>query len=93
MNKMSTYLRVRLAEESGNDEMLFADGFDKALVGHTTKGCAVYSREKILNILCDDDMTYEDALEHFYYNIDGAYVGKYTPIFICPTDYIDLHNK
>jgi hypothetical protein len=42
----------------------------------------VYSIEKILQILQDDDMTQEDALEHFYYNIDGSYVGDYTPIYI-----------
>ena len=30
----------------------------------------------------DDDMNEEDALEHFYYNIAGSYVGDYTPIYI-----------
>jgi len=42
----------------------------------------VYSIEKILEILQKDDMSQEDALEHFYYNIEGAYVGEYTPVFI-----------
>jgi len=27
-------------------------------------------------------MEYEDALEHFYYNIKGAYMGEKTPIFV-----------
>ena len=27
-------------------------------------------------------MSQEDALEHFYYNIEGSYVGDYTPIYI-----------
>jgi len=23
----------------------------------------------------------EDAIEHFYYNVEGAYMGEQTPIF------------
>jgi hypothetical protein len=29
-----------------------------------------------------DEMTEEDALEHFSYNIQGSYVGAGTPIYI-----------
>jgi hypothetical protein len=29
-----------------------------------------------------DEMTYEDASEYFEYNIRGAYMGKYTPLFL-----------
>jgi len=61
---------------------LKADGFDDAIIGIDSKQRMVYSIEKILQILQDDDMTQEDALEHFYYNIDGSYVGDYTPIYI-----------
>ena len=28
-----------------------------------------------------DKMSEEDAYEHFYYNVIGSYVGKYTPCF------------
>jgi len=27
-------------------------------------------------------MTYEDALEHYDYNIAGSYIGEGTPIYI-----------
>ena len=64
------------------EETLKADGFDDAIIGIGSKQRMVYSIEKILQILQDDDMTQEDALEHFYYNIDGSYVGDYTPIYI-----------
>lgn len=64
------------------EETLKADGFDDAIIGIDSKQRMVYSIEKILQILQDDDMTQEDALEHFYYNIDGSYVGDYTPIYI-----------
>jgi hypothetical protein len=42
----------------------------------------VYDIHIIIKILTDQEMTTEEALEHFYYNIAGAYVGDYTPIFI-----------
>ncbi len=64
------------------DQTLKADGFDAAIIGIDSKQRMVYSIEKILAILIDDDMNEEDALEHFYYNIAGSYVGDYTPIYI-----------
>jgi hypothetical protein len=30
----------------------------------------------------EDEMTEEDALEHFYYNMMGSYVGENTPCFL-----------
>lgn len=73
------------------EETLKADGFDDAIIGIDSKQRMVYSIEKILQILQDDDMTQEDALEHFYYNIDGSYVGDYTPIYIWEHKW-DLQN-
>ena len=64
------------------DHTLKADGFDDAIIGVDSKQRVVYSIEKILEILQKDDMSQEDALEHFYYNIEGSYVGDYTPIYI-----------
>jgi len=67
-------------------ELLFADGFDECILGlhwqtfnHET--CVVYDRDKMLKKLMDDDMTYEDALEYFDFNIAGAYAGPHTPIY------------
>ena len=76
-------IREELEERSGNDEMLFADGYDDALIGYTDGGVAVYSIESIIQIMITQEkMTEEDALDHFYYNVSGAYVGEYTPIFV-----------
>lgn len=49
-----------------------------------------YDTDKIIEILIEnmtEDETdlgekYEDAIEHFDYNIDGAYVGEFTPLHI-----------
>ena len=29
-----------------------------------------------------DGMNEEDAIDYFYFNVVGAYVGEYTPVFI-----------
>ena len=45
-----------------------------------------YNMDKIINILMEtmgtDDDNYVDALEYFEYNIDGAWVGKFTPLHL-----------
>jgi len=43
----------------------------------------VYTTEKILSILMDrDDMTYDEAAEFFDFNVAGAYMGVYTPLYL-----------
>ena len=68
-----------------DDEILCADGFDEAIIGVCHVGSntiALYDLEKCIEILMrDDEMTYEDALDHFYYNVLGSYVGEKTPAF------------
>lgn len=65
-----------------DEELLRMDGFDDAVMGideHSMR--LIYSRSKILEIL-QKDMSEEDALEYFEFNIHCAYVGEKTPI-IC----------
>lgn len=66
------------------DEFLKADGFDNAIIG-VSEGFneptrLIYSVRKCVNILMVD-MTEEDALEHFHFNIKGDYMGEKTPIW------------
>ena len=74
-----------LAELDG--EILMADGLSQAFMG-TAYRCglgpvAAYDRTKCIQILIDrDGMTWEEAEEFFSFNIEGAYVGKLTPVFI-----------
>jgi hypothetical protein len=79
-----------------DSKMLFADGFDEAILGvdnnpwtkeadkdDDSKERVVYSVRKVIVILMErDGMEYETAREHFDYNISGAYVGVHTPIFV-----------
>jgi hypothetical protein len=82
---MSKNRNKELVEEikEMNPEAMFADGFDDSILGYDTKGRVVYSVDSILETLTErDNMSVEEAQEYFYFNIDGAYVGEYTPIYI-----------
>ena len=60
--------------------------FDEAIVGvveriNLTAFC--YDTQEILDILNrDHDLTPEEALEHFEFNIRGSYVGEHSPVFL-----------
>lgn len=64
--------------------LLFIDGHDNAIVG--VARC--FNKESVLydqNIVIDNlmkDMSYDEALEYFEFNIIGAYVGEHTPTFV-----------
>jgi len=74
--------REEVAE--ANADALFADGFDDAIIGFDAAGgCAVYDYNKCLKVLCDrDEMSREEAHEYMEFNVVGAYVGDFTPIFV-----------
>jgi len=74
-----------LMEELTANECLVADGFDNALIGISEgmNPVAVYDVDKCIQVLMEDEgMTDEEALDYFYYNTVGAYVGEKTPLFI-----------
>jgi hypothetical protein len=83
-------MRDQLVEMYEDEDLLFADGFDKAILGVDEWSMrVVYSvRECILVLVKDEGMTLEDALEHFSFNVSGAYVGEKTPIW-CHDDLIE----
>lgn len=67
--------------------MLQADGFEKALIG-TGRRCGqpdikVYSIPRALAILMgDQELSYDEAVEHLEYNVIGSWVGEETPIWV-----------
>ena len=69
---------------------LYANGFEDALIGlgwQHTKLLAVYDYDKCVEILMErDEMTHEEAVEWMEYNVVGAYVGEYTPVFLMPKE-------
>jgi len=71
--------------------ILLADGYNDCLVGVTLRGqewVALYDASRIVEKLALD-MDYEDAMEYFDFNIQGAYLGEKTPIFISMDQDID----
>jgi len=74
-----------------NDEMLefvegavLLDDLEDAIIGvceEFSGNRVVYSKNKILEIL-QKDMTYDEAVEYYYFNILGLYAGIQNPVFL-----------
>jgi hypothetical protein len=70
-----------IIDQYTDEQILIADGFDEAVIGIDEREMRlVYSVRKCIEILTRD-MSEEDAIEHFNYNVSGAYVGEKTPIW------------
>ena len=70
-----------------NEDALLADGFEEALIGVAERinlgPVAAYDVEKVLQILIKrDGMEYSEAMEYFEFNIKGAWMGEFTPVYI-----------
>jgi hypothetical protein len=71
----------KIIEQYEDETFLKADGFDEAIIGvDETTMRLIYSVKKCIEILMRD-MSEEDAIEHFSFNISGGYVGEKTPIW------------
>jgi len=72
-----------IVEYYSDEEILKADGFDDAVIGIEEGSMRlIYSVRRCIEILITyEEMTLEDALEHFSYNVSGSYVGEKTPIW------------
>lgn len=72
----------QIVEQYQDEDILKADGFDNAILGIDSKTMRlIYSSKKCIDILIDQEMSREEALEYFSYNVEGAYVGEKTPIW------------
>lgn len=72
-----------IVEYYQDEEILKADGFDDAVIGIEEGSMRlIYSVKRCIEILItEEEMSLEDALEHFSYNVSGSYVGEKTPIW------------
>ena len=62
-------------------DLLYMDEFDEALMGVVQRmgeTATCYNTAMIIEILMRE-MSYEDAVEHFEFNVANAYVGVCTP--------------
>lgn len=80
-------------EETYGD-LLKCDGFNDCIIGLSTQfntTTILYDRDKVIHKLAADlrkadkklskSQAYDDANEHFQFNIEGAWMGKETPSF------------
>ena len=64
---------------SDEEQMDFADAF----VGVIDDSIAVYDRDKVIEVFMNrDGMSDIEAVEWFDYNVQGAYIGEQTPLYI-----------
>ena len=82
---MKTKSKIELLKEE-NPDYLMADGFDDAIVGTAERfgmhRVVLYDTTKCIDILMKrDKMTEEEAIDFFYYNVLGSWMGEYTPCF------------
>jgi len=86
---MDSKRAMELMEEL-NPEALKIDGFDECIVGvvYTFHGAIfLYDSDKIVEqMISDDKIEGGEALEYFEYNILGAYMGLYTPVYMSHLD-------
>lgn len=76
MDKIDEFLDM--CEEYG-DDLLYPTDLKEAIVGtvtHFSIGTVILlDKDKCIQIFCErDGMTYEEAIEHFEFNVLGAYV-------------------
>ena len=74
---------------TGDEELLFVDGHDNAITGVAQRFndfFVVYDQSLVISNLMKDDMTYDEAIDFFHFNISGAYVGNSTPAFLHKSD-------
>lgn len=69
--------------------MLFlgtGEEFDSAIIGITTRDGShvlVYDIDAIIDVLMkDNEMDFDDAWEWYGYNIERAYMGPRTPLYV-----------
>ena len=74
-------------DDRGIDQLMLADGLEGAFLGvihdpRTKLPVAVYDYDTVLTLLQQQDMTRTEAEEYFSFNVEGAYMGLQTPVFL-----------
>jgi hypothetical protein len=69
-------LLTAIVDNYTDEEILKADGLDEAVIGVEEN-----SMKECIRIFRKEGMSEEEALDHFYYNVQGSYVGEKTPIW------------
>ena len=83
-NRIVSFIKDYYPDEV--NEILLADGLDEAFLGivyRNDKPVAVYGKTKcIMELMRQNKWKVEEAEEYFSFNVEGAYVGDRTPLFM-----------
>lgn len=89
MSGTDTSRRDMIQDQMPDDDLMFADGFDKALIGYAEvwfdrgqERVAAYDRDRCIDVLMEDGMDWTEANEYFDFNVAGSYIGEKTPVFV-----------
>jgi hypothetical protein len=75
----------KILEWFPEEDLLIADGLNEAIIGIDEESMRIiYSESKCIEILMKE-MSEEDAVEYYNFNIKSAYVGDKTPIWCIDT--------
>ena len=61
------------------------NGYENSIIGvvDSFEGRRIiYSKNQIIETLCEDGMTWLEAEEYFDYNIKGGFFGELSPVFL-----------
>lgn len=81
----------KLKEAYPENEFIYFSDLDNAIIGIDYRGNAkddrlVYSARKIINQLISTGLDPDEALDFYYYNIEGIYLGPNTPLIVYDLD-------
>jgi hypothetical protein len=72
-----------LEQFADTEDVVFADGFDDAIIGFDPNlWKVVYSRNRCIEILMKEGDSELDAIDYLEYNTFNAYVGEKTPVWV-----------
>ncbi len=82
-NRMKNSILDDIIESFPDEDILKADGFDKAVIGIELDTMRlIYSKLKCVEvIMLTADLSYDEAIEFLDFNVFGSYVGELTPIW------------
>jgi len=85
-DRVRDYIRESFPDEA--DKILLPNGLESAFIGTTQRDgrtVAVFESSKCIGALMQNmECGWDEAQEFFDFNVVGAYVGPYTPIFVEP---------
>ena len=101
--KFTPLSRDTVVDSCGDEEMLFMDGFDAAIVGYSdarpdgTPSLPIYDYWAMVDILTtevegeeeDGAMGFDDAVDYLEFNVTSAWIGERTPIILNRPPYYD----